>query len=154
MAIARAVLEFVTDKRLAAKTMFATHYHELTDAEGLLPGVKNYNTAVKKRGEDITFLRRIVRGPADGSYGIDVARLAGIPDKVVSRAREILIELESGQEQPRTVPYQTVTDSQMSLTSGAAEQLVDEIKNMDINVLTPIEAMSRLAELIDRARKI
>lgn len=154
MAIARAVLEFVTDKRLAAKTMFATHYHELTDAEGLLPGVKNYNTAVKKRGEDITFLRRIVRGPADGSYGIDVARLAGIPDKVVSRAREILIELESGQEQPRTVSYPTVTDSQMSLTSGAAEQLVDEIKDMDINVLTPIEAMSRLAELIDRARKI
>jgi DNA mismatch repair protein MutS len=91
MSIARAVLEYVADKKtLGAKTLFATHYHELTELEGQLPGVKNYNIAVKKHGDEITFLRRIIRGGTDSSYGIDVARLAGIPDKVVARARRIL----------------------------------------------------------------
>ena len=97
MSIARAVLEFCADrKKLGAKTLFATHYHELTVMEQLLDGVKNYNIAVKKRGDDITFLRRIVPGGADDSYGIEVAKLAGIPQSVISRAKEILKDLEHG----------------------------------------------------------
>ena len=96
MAIARAVLEYAADKRkLGAKTLFATHYHELTVLEEQLEGVKNYNVAVKKRGENITFLRRIVAGGADNSYGIDVARLAGLPDGLLKRARDILTQLET-----------------------------------------------------------
>ena len=97
MAIARAVLEYAADKkRIGAKTLFATHYHELTDIEQEIEGVRNYNIAVRKRGADIVFLRKIVPGAADDSYGVEVARLAGLPDKVVSRARELLRALESG----------------------------------------------------------
>ena len=97
MAIARAVVEYVTDrKRLGAKTLFATHYHELTDIEREIGGVKNYNIAVKKRGGDIVFLRKIVPGAADDSYGVEVAKLAGLPERVVSRARQLLRDLESG----------------------------------------------------------
>ena len=97
MAIARAVLEHCADKnKLVAKTLFATHYHELTDLEEQLDGVKNYNRAVKKRGDEITFLRRIVRGGADESFGIEVAKLAGVPESTVTRAKQILRQLESG----------------------------------------------------------
>lgn len=97
MSIARAVLEFCADrKRLGAKTLFATHYHELTELEGTLAGVKNYNIAIKKRGEDLVFLRKIIPGGADRSYGIEVAKLAGLPKEVVSRAKKILEELEAG----------------------------------------------------------
>lgn len=97
MSIARAVLEFVADKKkLGAKTLFATHYHELTVLEDNLDGVKNYNIAVKKRGDDITFLRRIVRGAADDSYGVEVAKLAGLPASVINRAKLVLKELECG----------------------------------------------------------
>ena len=86
MSIARAVLEYTANKKiLGAKTLFATHYHELTELENIVDGVKNYSTSVKKRGDDITFLRRIVKGPADGSYGIEVAKLAGVPDAVVNK---------------------------------------------------------------------
>ena len=97
MSIARAVVEHISDpaKGLGCKTLFATHYHELTELEGTVPGVKNYNIAVKKRGEDITFLRRIVRGPADDSYGIEVAKLAGLPGTVTRRAHEVLRALEA-----------------------------------------------------------
>jgi len=97
MAIARSVLEYVSNKKkIGAKTLFATHYHELTALEGQLDGVKNYNVAVKKRGDDITFLRRIVRGGADDSYGVEVAKLSGVPDAVIERAKDILHTLESG----------------------------------------------------------
>ncbi|MCD7872674.1 MAG: DNA mismatch repair protein MutS [Clostridiales bacterium] len=95
MSIARAVLEYTCKKKtLGAKSLFATHYHELTAMEGMIDGVKNYSIAVKKRGDDITFLRRIVRGGADESFGIEVAKLAGVPDAVVKRAKVILKELE------------------------------------------------------------
>ena len=150
MSIARAVLEYVADrKKLGAKTLFATHYHELTELEQKLEGVKNYNTAVKKRGEDITFLRRIVRGGADGSYGVDVAALAGIPHSVVVRARAILKELETDMPQKRTVAVinEEPQDTQVSFSSGINEQIIEEIKNIDINTLTPIEAMTVLYEI-------
>ena len=91
MSIARAVLEYAADKHLlGAKTMFATHYHELTALENSIPGVKNYNIVVKKRGDDIIFIKKIIPGGADESYGVEVAKLAGLPDKVITRAKDIL----------------------------------------------------------------
>lgn len=157
MSIARAVLEFTASKRtLGAKTLFATHYHELTELEGQVDGVKNYNIAVKKRGHDITFLRRIVRGGADGSYGIDVARLAGVPDKVVSRARVILKSLEEqelsfGKVEMVEIPEETV---QVSMGSLAEKEILEDLRNLNVNSLTPIQALSMLDELAQKAKNV
>jgi len=152
MSIARAVLEYVANKQsLGAKTLFATHYHELTELEDLVSGVKNYNIAVKKRGDDITFLRRIVRGGADDSFGIEVAKLAGVPNKIVNRAKHILAELESGQyvTMPKNRgPKQEVQDDiQLSLTPPNETEIMDRLKKLDVNTLTPIECMNTLFEL-------
>ena len=158
MAIARSVLEYVCNrKKLGAKTLFATHYHELTELEGQLEGVRNYNTTVKKRGEEITFLRRVVPGPADGSYGVDVARLAGIPADVVARARQILHALEAGETLavPRAAARKGERQEEPSaLTDHAAALLLDELKIMDVNTLTPIEAMAKLHEMSQRAKEL
>ncbi len=151
MSIARAVLEYSADKKsLGAKTLFATHYHELTELETLVDGVKNYNIAVKKRGDDITFLRRIVRGGADGSYGIEVAKLAGVPSPVVNRAKRILKELEADSADRPQVIMSSVTDDdepQTSFASNAESAIVDKIRFLDINTVTPIEALTFLYEL-------
>lgn len=148
MSIARAVLEYVHDKKnVGAKTLFATHYHELTEMEQLLPGVKNFNIAVKKRGDDITFLRRIVRGGADDSFGIEVAKLAGVPDKVIKRARQVLTELESGdiaQHAPRSHSAEEPVQLTMESTDAAVLQ---KLRETDVNTLTPIECMNVLFEL-------
>ena len=145
MAIARAVLEYAADKkRIGAKTLFATHYHELTDIEQEIEGVRNYNIAVRKRGADIVFLRKIVPGAADDSYGVEVARLAGLPDKVVSRARELLRALESG------APVRTVrvaADDQISIMSMENDALRRKLESLAIETMTPIEAMNALFEL-------
>ena len=161
MSIAQAVLEYVCDKRkLGAKTLFATHYHELTEMENTIEGVKNYNIAVKKRGDDITFLRRIVRGGADGSYGIDVAKLAGIPGTVVKRARIILKDLEENGHETQHIPAAVTVEEeepeenlQLSLIPDSSNEIVEKLKEIDINTLTPIEAMSKLYELIKLADK-
>ncbi|GHU81508.1 DNA mismatch repair protein MutS [Clostridia bacterium] len=152
MSIARAVLEYTADrKKLGAKTLFATHYHELTEMESLLDGVKNYNIAVKKRGDDITFLRRIVRGGADDSYGIEVAILAGIPLWVTNRAKEILKELENNDIIKKPVKKIAVQpkqpELQISFLNNTNNHLVEKIKKLDLNTLTPIEAMNILYEL-------
>lgn len=154
MSIARAVLEFVTDKKkIGAKTLFATHYHELTELEGTADGMKNYNTSVKKRGDDITFLRKIVRGPADGSYGIEVAKLSGIPQSVVSRAKVILKELEDQGTVTSIPKSQQIKDRQDSdlmsggLFSDVNNSLIEEIKQLSLDTLTPIEAMTKLYEI-------
>ena len=148
MSIARAVLEYCADKKkLGAKTLFATHYHELTVMEDLLDGVKNYSIAVKKRGDDITFLRRIIPGGADDSYGIEVAKLAGVPNSIISRAKEILADLEGGKsELPKKVPV-VDDEPQLSLLGAAQSPVIDKIKSVDLNTLTPIEAMNLLYEL-------
>lgn len=159
MSIARAVLEFVADrKKLGAKTLFATHYHELTELESHIDGVKNYNIAVKKRGDDITFLRRIVRGGADGSYGIDVAKLAGVPETVVRRAKVILKALEAS---AATQPLPTVElpteepeeKMQLSFESAKEQGIIARLQTLDVNTLTPIEAMSLLYELVNEAKQ-
>ncbi len=147
MSIARAVLEYCADpKKLGAKTLFATHYHELTALEGQLSGVKNYNIAAKKRGGDITFLRKIVRGGADQSYGVEVAQLAGVPAKVIRRAKSILEELERGE----AAPLQTTAareEEQVSFGDLGAQEAADRLRKVDINTLTPIEAMNLIFEL-------
>ena len=147
MAIARAVVEHCADKkRLGAKTLFATHYHELTGLEGQLPGVKNYNIAAKKRKDDVIFLRKIVRGGADQSYGIEVAKLAGVPDRVIKRAHEILAELESGQGHTAAAPC-VPAESQLSLSDMGGQTVLAKLRMTDVNVLSPIEALNLLAEL-------
>ncbi|XOQ44766.1 MAG: DNA mismatch repair protein MutS [Clostridium sp.] len=158
MSIARAVLEYVADKKqLGAKTLFATHYHELTALEEMIPGVKNYNIAVKKRGDDITFLRRIVRGGADDSYGIEVAKLAGVPNKIITRAKQILAELDSGKEvsPPKRRGKASEAEQnqmQMTLTPPNQTEIIDKLAKMDVNTLTPIECMNALFELTKLAK--
>lgn len=157
MSIARAVVEYIADKKkIGAKTLFATHYHELSELEKTVDGVKNYNIAVKKRGDDITFLRRIVRGGADGSYGIEVAKLAGVPDNVIKRAKTILKALESNDlMKPKSVDEILETEEpeiQMSFESNSREYIMDRLRTVDINTLTPIEAMGLLYELADKAK--
>ncbi len=154
MSIARAVLEYVADKKsIGAKTLFATHYHELTDMESCLDGVKNYNIAVKKRGDDITFLRRIVRGSADDSYGIEVAKLSGIPESIIKRAKQILNDLESSQNSDKIVleknnrNHDIVDNGQMSLIDSNYNNVIEKLESIDINTLTPIESMNILFEI-------
>ena len=148
MAIARAVLEYCADpKRLGCKTLFATHYHELTVLEGEIPGVKNYNIAAKKRGNDLIFLRKIVRGGADQSYGIEVAKLAGVPDRVIKRARAILEELEAGGMQNAECRMQNAPQEQVSLMDLGGQKVLQKLRMTDVNILSPIEALNLLAEL-------
>lgn len=154
MSIARAVLEYAADKKkLGAKTLFATHYHELTELENKISGVRNYNIAVKKRGDDITFLRRIVPGCADGSYGIEVAKLAGVPNAVVERAKVVLKEIED--ESGRPIVFsdggQSEDNLQISFTSTNDDVIRSKLRNIDINTITPIEAMQILYELASLA---
>ena len=153
MSIARAVLEYIANKKkLGAKTLFATHYHELSVLEDKLSNVKNYNIMVKKRGEEIIFLRRIVRGGTDDSYGIDVARLSGIPNEIIKRAKEILVSLEEGKEVEfrgdiRDDEPVSSKEYQISFDTANSLPLVEKIKAIDVDVLTPREAINILFEL-------
>ena len=142
----RSLLIAADRKRLGAKTLFATHYHELTDMEQTLPGVKNFNIAVKKRQGDMIFLRKIVPGAADDSYGIEVAKLAGIPDRVITRAREILKELESGAPETAKPAAGPVSD-QVSMLDMQSDELRRALEAVTVETLTPIEAMNVLYQL-------
>lgn len=142
MSIAKAVVaHMVTSKKLSCKTLFATHYHELTALEGEYDGVQNYNIAAKKRGDDIIFLRKIVSGGADDSYGIEVAKLAGVPQVVVDHAKEILLQLETKIDKPVSQPQK----EQMTLVNNGA--LTDKLNALQIDTITPIEALNVLYEL-------
>ncbi len=153
MSIARAVLEYAADsKTLGAKALFATHYHELTDMEDCMDCVKNYNIAVRKNGDDITFLRRIVRGGADDSFGIEVAKLAGVPNSVVVRAKEILKELESGVPQ-QTVKKASAPQEQLTFEPVCKSAALQKLQQIDVNTLTPIECMQTLFELSQMAKQ-
>ena len=152
MSIARAVIEYIADrKKLGAKTLFATHYHELTDLEELIPCVKNYNVAVKKRGEDIVFLRRIIPGGVDESYGIEVSKLAGIPRWVIDRAYEVLSSLEEGQTvseaKVKTRAKPKEESEQLYFIDEKAEAIKKRLRGADPNTLTPIEALNLIYEL-------
>ena len=148
MAIARAVLEYAASpKKLGAKTLFATHYHELSTIEQELPNVKNYNIAVKKRGDQMIFLRKIVPGATDDSYGVEVAKLAGLPTSVITRAREILQELESGSGAPRPVVTAPEPEDQISMMDLRSQQVCAALEAISVETLTPIEAMNELYKL-------
>ena len=148
MAIARAVLEHAANpKKLGAKTLFATHYHELSTIENELPNVKNYNIAVKKRGSDMIFLRKIVPGATDDSYGVEVAKLAGLPNSVVNRAREILKELESENGRPAAAARPEESDGQISMLDMTAQRIQTALEAITVETLTPIEAMNELYKL-------
>mgnify|MGYP002519388082 CR=1 FL=1 len=134
-------------KRLGAKTLFATHYHELSTIENELSNVKNYNIAVKKRGDQMIFLRKIVPGATDDSYGIEVAKLAGLPAPVISRAREILQELESEAGVVRVIPQAAEPTDQVSMMDLSAQQVVAALEGISVETLTPIEAMNELYKL-------
>ena len=148
MSIARAVVEHISDpaKGLGCKTLFATHYHELTDLEGAIEGVKNYNIAVKKRGEDITFLRRIIRGPADDSYGIEVAKLAGLPGTVTRRAHEVLRTLEASAPKNKVEQMDFYALQEYS-SPAVPSEMMEKLEALDVETLTPIEALNFLYEL-------
>lgn len=161
LAIAWAVIEHISDTKLCgAKTLFATHYHELTELEGKISGVNNYCIAVKEKGDDIVFLRKIVKGGADKSYGIQVAKLAGVPDSVICRAKELVEELSdaditaavkdltSSSKKKQKIVYDQVDMAQMSLFDTVQDNdIVEEIRNLDMFHLTPMEAMNILYNL-------
>ena len=155
MSIARAVIEYI-EQKIHAKTLFATHYHELTSLADTSDKIKNYCVAVKERGNEIIFLRRIKPGGADKSYGIQVARLAGLPRSIMKRAALILEELEQNADHhvtPSATNRQSAIKQSNEAPSLFASQLADELLKIDVTTLTPIEAMNILYRLQDQARK-
>ena len=144
MSIARAVAEYTQSKKLGAKTLFATHYHELTELESLFQGVINYNIAAKKRADDLIFLRKIVRGAADDSYGIEVAKLAGVPNEIIKRAREVLKVLE---EQTNLPKPQIEENENISFDDYNKAEVIDKLNRTDVNLMSPMEALNFIAEL-------
>ena len=169
LSIAWAVIEYISNtKILGAKTLFATHYHELTELEGKLAGVNNYCIAVKERGDDIVFLRKIVKGGADKSYGIQVAKLAGVPDVVIERAKELVEELVSADitaavkdiasenKKTRTKPQIHLDEldlEQISLFDTVKDDdVLEELKNIDVSNLTPIDALNTIYKLQNKLK--
>jgi len=144
LSIAWAVVEYISEK-IGAKSLFATHYHELIQLENMIDGIKNYSIAVKRRGEDITFLRKIVRGGTDDSFGIEVANLAGVPKDVIDRAREVLSAVESGEKNEKTTVEEKL--SKVDEQKVKTNELYDAIMSIDISTLTPLEAMNELFTL-------
>ena len=169
LSIAWAVIEHISNPRLlGAKTLFATHYHELTELEGKLSGVNNYCIAVKERGDDIVFLRKIVKGGADKSYGIQVAKLAGVPDSVIERAKELVEELvsaditatvkniasENKKSRPKPAPhYDEVDMKQMSLFDTVKDDdVLEELKSIRVDELRPVDALNILYQLQNKLK--
>ena len=162
LAIAWSVVEYICDKnRIGAKTLFATHYHELSELEGHLDGVRNYCISVKEHGEDVVFLRKIIRGGADKSFGVHVARLAGIPHPVIVRAHEIQARLEVSDINQNTIGKNILGESdqgrmneQVDLFEYRKTEIIDELRNIDIMALTPMDAINRLFLLREKARNV
>ena len=170
LSIAWAVIEYISDSRLlGAKTLFATHYHELTELEGKIDNVNNYCIAVKEKGDDIVFLRKIVKGGADKSYGIQVAKLAGVPELVIGRAKEIVEELSDEditarvseiaskervvKKKPNVKKYDDVDIAQMSLFDTVKDDdVLEELKNLDVGNMTPIDALNTIYRLQNKLK--
>lgn len=164
LSIAWSVIEYICkNPEVKSKTLFATHYHELTKLEGLIPGVKNYSVAVKEIGNEIVFLRKIISGGSDQSYGIEVAKLAGIPEKVIKRAREILIDLEADKNISNEVAvtaaatpkkHASADIKQLGFFDIEKDALIKELADVDINSMTPIQSLNTLYELVKNAKAI
>ncbi len=150
LSIAWAVAEYISSReKIGAKTLFATHYHELTALENTIDGVKNYSVAVKKRGDDITFLRKIVRGGTDDSFGIEVAKLAGVPDEVISRAKEVLQSVDKNEKPEINISRESIVYDD---ASPVENEINEYLKNLDVTTLTPIEALNELYNLQKKAK--
>ena len=150
MSIARAIIEYTQSRKVGCKTLFATHYHELTALEDELDGVVNYNVAARKRGDSVIFLRKIVRGSTDDSYGIEVAKLAGVPNEVIKRAKEVLADVETRSRAAAEADgslHKPVDDGTISIEDCMREQVINDLKAVDVNTLSPIEAINFLFEL-------
>ena len=161
LAIAWAVVEYLCDKaKVGAKTLFATHYHELSELEGHVDGVENYCISVKEHGEDVIFLRKIVRGGADKSFGIHVARLAGVPHPVLVRAHEIQARLEVSDINQNTIGQNILGEDvkreneQVDMFDYAKTEIINELQNIDVMALTPMDAINKLFLLREKARKL
>lgn len=162
LSIAWAVVEYIADKeRIGAKTLFATHYHELSELEGHLDGVKNFCISVKEHGEDVIFLRKIVRGGADKSFGVHVARLAGVPHPVIVRAHEIQARLEVSEINQNTIGQNILGEDtgfrkneQMDLFEYKKDEIIKELQEIDVMAITPMDAMNTLFLLREKARKL
>ena len=170
LAIAWAVIEHISNRKLlGAKTLFATHYHELTELEGKMNNVNNYCIAVKEKGDDIVFLRKIVKGGADKSYGIQVARLAGVPDMVIDRAKEIVEQLSdnditekvqsiavtdgSSSSSRKQEHYDEVDLEQISLFDTVTDaDVLEELKNVEVSTMTPLDALNTLYRLQNKLK--
>ncbi len=154
MSIARAIVEYTAGRKIGAKTLFATHYHELTSMEQEFDGIVNYNIAAKKRGDSITFLRKIVKGSTDDSYGIEVAKLAGLPNEVIKRAKEILATVEESAKNIKLTDREAKVvekdESLISFEDCINDQVIEELKKTDINTLSPYECMTFLFDLKKR----
>ena len=163
LSIAWAVLEFIADENTCgAKSLFATHYHELSELEGQLPGVKNYRISVKEIGEDILFLRKIVRGSADKSFGVQVARLAGIPDLVIARAGRMLEDLENSDMATMHEKARIKTVDKQELSVDKLEKAVDnpvdkailaDMKALNLENMTPMMALQKLYSYHDALKE-
>ncbi len=156
MSIAQAVAEYTASKAIGAKTLFATHYHELTELEKTTKGVMNYHIAAKKKGDDIIFLRKIIAGAADDSYGIEVAKLAGVPNEVLHKAKSILANLiaQGTAALNRPLKEETEQTNEITFESLAQQELVKKIKETDINQLTPLEALNLVYEWKQKAQAL
>ena len=160
LSIAWAAVEYIAGEKCGARTLFATHYHELSELEGQLPGVVNFRITAKEQGEDVIFLRKIVRGGADRSYGVSVARLAGLPKSLIGRARQIMARLEVEGEKRGTLgqnildEHKTPKDRQLGMLDFAPMELVQEIAALDVVSMTPIDALNKLFEINEKAKRI
>ena len=160
LSIAWAAVEYIAGEKCGARTLFATHYHELSELEGQLPGVVNFRITAKEQGEDVIFLRKIMRGGADRSYGVSVARLAGLPKSLIARARQIMARLEVNDQANGSIgqnildDHKKPVDRQLGLLDFEPMQLVQEIAGLDVVGMTPIEALNKLFELNEKAKRI
>ncbi len=159
LSIAWAAVEYIAGEKCGARTLFATHYHELSELEGQLPGVVNFRITAKEQGEDVIFLRKIVRGGADRSYGVSVARLAGLPKSLIARARQIMARLEVDDQQRGNLGQNILDDHkakdrQLGMLDFQPMELVQEIAGLDVVSMTPIDALNKLFELNEKAKRI
>ena len=149
LSIAWSVVEHISEK-LKSRTLFATHYHELTELENKITGVKNYCISVKEKGDDVIFLRKIIRGGADGSYGIHVAKLAGVPFAVVNRAKEVLKQLEDAdisKKHTKDIKKSNAVVGQVDMFNYKGTKIASELEKLDLNGITPIDALNTLYKL-------
>ena len=159
LSIAWAAVEYIASEKCGARTLFATHYHELSELEGQLPGVVNFRITAREQGEDVIFLRKIVRGGADKSFGVSVARLAGLPKSLISRARQIMAKLEVDDQQrgnlgQNILKEHKARDRQLGLMDFQPMEFAQEVAALDVVSMTPLDALNKLFELNEKAKRI